>query len=326
MEATVPTLATYLSDPLEVGEPDVAGPLAVFPLFGPPAELEYQSFAQGRSQGVSIKELGAGASVGDLIVHNPTGLPVLLFEGEEVLGAQQNRTFDISVLVPGLSTLQIPVSCVEAGRWDGRRHAESFAPAPQAAYPSLRRMKNRAVLSAVAAGAEARADQNAVWNEVDDKLNSLAASAPTRAMHDGYEARRHQIDDLTQACNLKPSQTGTLVAIGGSFTVLDRVSQPSVFASLFEPLVQGYALDALNVGDAAAPSIDAAREVIEHVTNAPILERDGLGLGRDVRLSGVEVTGAGVVSAGELVQLSAFVGVGDAVRGGSIRRPSRRIR
>src|SRR5436190_13153078 len=99
METAVPRLTTYLKEPLDVGEPDVAGPLAVFPLFGPPAHFEYQSFAQGLAHGVSIKELAGGASVNDLVVTNPTELPVLLFEGEEVLGAQQNRTFDVSVLV-----------------------------------------------------------------------------------------------------------------------------------------------------------------------------------------------------------------------------------
>ena len=33
----------------------------------------------------------------DLVVVNPTAVAVLLYEGEEVLGAQQNRTFDVSV-------------------------------------------------------------------------------------------------------------------------------------------------------------------------------------------------------------------------------------
>src|SRR4051812_44578122 len=118
MEAVVPILNSYLEGRLVVGEPDVAGRLAVFPLFGPPARFEYQSFAQGGAHGVSVKELPGGASVNDLVVHNPTGLPVLLFEGEEVLGAQQNRTFDISVLVAANSTLEVPVSCVEQRRWD----------------------------------------------------------------------------------------------------------------------------------------------------------------------------------------------------------------
>jgi hypothetical protein len=263
-------------------------------------------------------------------VTNPTTLPVLLFEGEEVLGAQQNRTFDVSALVPAQSTLRVPVSCVEAGRWDGRRHREDFAPAPQAAYPTLRRLKNEAVHAAMARGAEARADQGAVWNEVDHKLDALSASAPTRALHDGYEARRPELRELTSACTLKPAQTGMLVAIGGRFSVLDRVSQPSVLASLFEPLLQGYALDALVGADAAPPSVEDAEAFVGTVAASPTLERDGIGLGRDLRLNSGGLTGAGVVVGDELAQLSVFARNGErarpTLRSASSRRPSRRRR
>src|SRR3954470_19961804 len=142
-QIALPTLHDHLAEPLRVGAPDVRGPLAVFPLFGPPPRLDYRSFAQASALGVSITELEGGASVNDLFVVNPLDKPVLLYEGEEVLGAQQNRTFDVSVLVPAQTSLQVPVSCVEHGRWDGSRHAEVFSPAPQAAYPTLRRRKNR---------------------------------------------------------------------------------------------------------------------------------------------------------------------------------------
>ena len=101
--------------------------------------MEYVAFAEACGRGVTIKELPGGASVNDLIVHNPTELTVLLYEGEEVLGAQQNRTFDISVLVAAGTSLPVPVSCVEQGRWDHRRHDEAFAPAPQAAHPRAAR-------------------------------------------------------------------------------------------------------------------------------------------------------------------------------------------
>ena len=134
-------IAELLAEPLRVGEPDVTGPLAVFPIFGPAPRAEYLPFAAARAQGFRIGELQAGASVNDLLVENPTDSNVLLYEGEEVLGAQQNRTFDMSVLVGAGSKLHVPVSCVEAGRWDGARHAEDFEAAPQTAYPELRRQK-----------------------------------------------------------------------------------------------------------------------------------------------------------------------------------------
>ena len=48
--------------------------------------------------------------------------------------------------------------------------------------------------------------------------------------------------------NRRDGQLGALVAIGGRFSVLDWVGRADVFAALHGPLVQGYALDALEVG------------------------------------------------------------------------------
>src|SRR5688500_18117627 len=93
------TLRELLTEPLHVGDPDVVGPLAVFPIFGAAPRAEYVPFAEARTHGCRIRELEGGASVNDLLVENPTDSNVLLYEGEEVLGAQQNRTFDVSVLV-----------------------------------------------------------------------------------------------------------------------------------------------------------------------------------------------------------------------------------
>ena len=325
-----PALNDHLAEPLRLGEPDVHGPLAVFPIFGPEPELDYVSFAQGRAAGLSIKELEGGASVNDLIVLNPTDHAVLLYEGEEVLGAQQNRTFDVSVLVGARSQLQVPVSCVEAGRWDGSRHDESFAPAPQTAYPALRSLKNRAARQAVASGMAPRAMQSEVWAEVAEKSDRMGVVSETGAMHDIYDGRRDRLGEFQRAIRLHDGQTGALVLIGGRPAVLDHVSRPEVFAALHVPLVQGYALDALEVVDApAAPPLDAAEAFLRATLEARITEHDGIGLGRDVRFAEAGVAGAGLVAGQELIQLTAFPDSGpDSASGDTprarIRRPSRR--
>src|SRR5690348_17263208 len=120
-------LSAALAGPIEVGAPDVAGALAVYPLFGPAAKLDYLAFAAAHEQ-VAINELERAASVNDLVVQNSASKPVLLYEGEEVIGAQQNRVIDVSILVAAKARTRIPVSCVEQGRWDGRRHRERFRP------------------------------------------------------------------------------------------------------------------------------------------------------------------------------------------------------
>src|SRR3954453_16970290 len=121
-----PSPTPLLPDHVTLGEPDRSGPLTVFPVLGEPGSLEYLSFAEASAHGCVVRELEP-ASVNDVLVVNPLDVPVLLYEGEEVQGAQQDRTVDLAVLVPAGARQRVAVSCVEAGRWDGARRGEAFA-------------------------------------------------------------------------------------------------------------------------------------------------------------------------------------------------------
>ena len=147
-------------------------------------------------------------------------------------------------------------------------------------------------------------------------------------------ADRDRLAELTAPIEMHGSQTGMLVAIGGRFTVLDAVSQPDVLDSLFAPLVQGYALDALDApATAKAPSTDEAKAFLERILALAVTEHDGIGLGRELRATGPGLAGAGLVAADELVQLSVFAADTDtpgpaprpgAARAARVLRPSRR--
>ena len=300
----MPTLAPKLT----VADPDVVGSLAVFPLIADrvPA-VRYVSFAAAVGSGATVRELDGGASVNDLVVHNPLDVPVLLYEGEEVLGAQQNRTFDVSALVAAGTKLHVPVSCVEAGRWDGARHAEPFAASPQAAYPQLRRVKNTHARERLAAGEDARAVQGEVWRDVAEKSRRHGVHSATGAMHDVFERHRAHLDAVARAVEPRCSQVGALVAIGGRFVVLDHVSEVDAWSALHEPLARGYALDALEVADGANPSTDDARDFVELLLRAPCTPTRTVGLGEGVRFDFGGLAGTGLTCDGELVALTAFL-------------------
>lgn len=296
------TLSDLLAAPLVVGEPDVAGPLAVFPVFGPPPRLEYRSFAEASAAGARVAERPEGASVNDLVVDNPLSVAVLLYEGEELLGAQQNRVLDVSVLVAAGARVDVPVSCVEAGRWDGDRHDEAFAPAPQAAYPALRRVKNlQATHSPVS-----RSVQSEVWREVGEKAARMEVASPTGAMHDVFERRRRDVAELAGAIRRRDGQTGMVVAVGGTVGVCDVVSRADVFAALHGRLVQGYALDALEAPDGPPPPAVVARAVLHRACRARLTARPSADLGDDARFAEPDLHGSALVHDGELVALSAF--------------------
>lgn len=326
------TIDKYLSEPLTVGEPDVSGPIAVYPVFGPEPVQTYTSMSRAQALGFKVKEQSGGGSVRDVIVSNPTGSAVLIYEGEEVLGGQQNRTFDKSVLIGPGETLAAPVSCVEAGRWDGSRNAEDFRPSPQAADPDLRRRKAQAAHRARMAGMEERADQGQVWSAVAERSATLGVRSPTGASSEAFDRHRDRLRASASAINLREGQIGMIFQVGGTVLTLDLVSRPEVFADLHAPLVQGYCLDALgrNTPARVNGTVKADR-FLSKVAGNRIFENDGIGMGRGFRFENDRAVGSGLVSGDELIQLSVFTNRPDSsgpaagsTRRTRINRPSRR--
>jgi ARG/rhodanese/phosphatase superfamily protein len=282
---------------VHIDAPDVSGPFAVFPLVAAEAPLEYVSFAEAATRGVKITELPGRASVNDLLVVNPLDVAVLLYEGEELLGAQQNRTVDAAVLVPAGATMEVPVSCVERNRWDGSRHREPLAPSPQTAFPALRAQKSTRMRAAMAAGAIARADQGEVWDAVGPE-----------AMEKEFRDRGPGLDELAAAVRRRPGQTGALVAVNGRFTVADHVSRADVWAALCGPLVRGYALEALRAGDAGAraPSAQDARAWLRDALGTAVRRAPAVGLGERVHFDGAHAGGTGLAVGDHLVQVGVY--------------------
>ena len=91
----------------------------VIPLVGGPAPvLMYLSLSSALKDGkLRVTEVSESGSVPELVVFNDAEEPILLIDGEELVGAKQNRILNSSILVAARSKLTVPVSCTEAGRW-----------------------------------------------------------------------------------------------------------------------------------------------------------------------------------------------------------------
>jgi hypothetical protein len=112
----VKPLAQALCD-LIPGAPVTHGALTVFPLLaGERPEPGWLTLAEA-GEAVTIEEVSEGGDVPTLRLTSAAGCPVLLLDGEELIGAKQNRILNTTVLVAAHSHLTIPVSCVEQGRW-----------------------------------------------------------------------------------------------------------------------------------------------------------------------------------------------------------------
>ena len=307
-----------------VKEPLVRGPLALYPLFTlAPAAPAYLTGPEADRLGVlRVAEKPGGATVPELTVHNTGALPLLLLEGETLVGAKQNRTLDASVLVPAGAAADIAVSCVEAGRWG----------APRASTRSLRHAPAdlRRVKTATLAREQLRASkQAAVWSRIARYEQELGAASPTSAMEDVAESRTADVSSLVASSRPLPNQCGVAVAIGATVRGFDCFDKPSTLAVYWDSLVAGYALDAVGAPtDADAPAPGVVEALAAAAATAPRASGAPAGLGDSATFAGDVIVGTELRWFDAYVHVSAFVDetVRSSDPAGSRARPVRPIR
>ena len=289
---------------IQLGEPVEHRGIVIAPLFPRRTpDAAYVTLEQALPLGFRVEEVSEQGSVPELVVRNPTDSDVLLYDGEELLGAKQNRILNVSVLVAAGAKTLIPVSCVEEGRW--RRRSVRFDSAPHASHPELRRRK----VEQLAATPLARgAAQGIVWDAVREKASRLHAHSPTGAQSDMFRSRAEELRALEGAFALVPGQCGAVLALGDTLC-LDYVSRPDAFVSLYPKLLLGYLLDAIERLDGMPTSTDQLDRFVAAVSAGATLRQPSAGRGEDIRLRGVGVVGSGLALDEELVQLSAFATV-----------------
>src|SRR5262249_52735467 len=121
----MPQQLTERLQTVQVAEPCQVGGLQVFGLrWETGRRFSYTTLDEGlAAQSLQISEVNEGGSVPTLQVANQADTLAFLMAGEQLVGAKQNRVLNASIMVAAKTTLPIPVSCVEAGRWAYRsRH------------------------------------------------------------------------------------------------------------------------------------------------------------------------------------------------------------
>ena len=259
-----------------------------------------------------ITELSEGGSVPELQFVNESDFPVFLLDGEELLGAKQNRVLNLSILAPAKQTLTVPVSCVEAGRWN--RQSAEFAAAPRAHYAAGRASKMEQVSHdmMMSAGVSRHSDQSEVWRDISRKSARMEVASPTSAMSEIFETHSDSVEDYVSAFSAGENQVGGIFAINGEVVGMELFDSPEMFQKMFAKLLRSYALDAIEKPTEktskmpSVPSQEGARALLEQIKTAKQERFAAVGLGEDVRLKADGIAGAALEYENRLVHLSAF--------------------
>ncbi len=300
-------IAEYLAR-IQLGGVQICENLGVVPLLFPGnGGPEYMTLKEALERGAMIvTEVSEGGSVPELKVINKGDAAVLLLDGEELVGAKQNRVLNTTILVGAHMEAVIPVSCTEHGRWSYT--SREFMDSDVVMYAKARREKARDVTMNLKTSAGYRSNQGAVWEGIEEMRMNAEVSAPTGAMKDVFEQKALDLNEYIEAIPLIPGQNGMMVFINGAIVGFDILSRSAAYASLHTKLLKSYAMEALldRKRHFPVPAIEAAKGFLRAADMIEEKKYRSTGLGWDYRFEAPGKVGSALVHEDSVIHMAFF--------------------
>ncbi|MDW7773735.1 MAG: DUF6569 family protein [Desulfobulbaceae bacterium] len=281
--------------------------------------VDYLLLDEALEQGtLKVTEIDKDGSVPDLKVINRSGKMVLIFDGEELVGAKQNRIVNTTILLASESETTIPVSCVEQGRWS--HSSDHFYSEKRMSPSAMRRNKSEQVMESMSMKEGFRSDQGRIWSEIRERQARRSAQSPTGRMSELYNKDRPLLDEYLLQFRPVENQLGALFLINGKVSGLDGFGSSEILTRVFPKLVESYAIDALDMyrpDDTEQTNGIDPELFLRGCLKAKNEERPSVALGTDCRLSSGDRIGAALVFQDRVLHLSLFAREAGEERQGS---------
>ncbi|MDI6643573.1 MAG: hypothetical protein QME14_00820 [Methanobacteriaceae archaeon] len=282
--------------------------MSVIPLYNIGYEFKYITLKEALEANLlTVTEIDESGSVPELKVINKADVPVLLLDGEELVGAKQNRVLNTTILLKQNSETVIPVSCTEEGRWS--YSSRKFSESGNVASYRVRRSKSSSVHESLKIRGEYRSNQSAVWDEIENISRRANVNSHTRAMRDVYQSKSKDLDKYLESFPPSDGQKGLLVMINGEVMGLDILSSSEAYKILHQKLLKSYALEALLAEDDAKEKlnkIEQAQKFIDDACSSRDEKHDSIGYGFDHRLEGPSMVGSSLTYQDQVIHTAFF--------------------
>jgi hypothetical protein len=321
-------IANYFEG-LKIGRQQSFKNLAIYPLLSDYAvTFDYLTLDQALGQNtIEIHEISKDGSVPELKVVNKASTMVLILDGEELVGAKQNRIVNTTILVPAEAEIVIPVSCVEQGRWSD--DSSVFSSKERIMSSNMRAMKSQQVSDSVRDRGSFRSEQGAIWDEVSKKAHRRGAVSPSMAMSEIYEKEKPAINQYIKEFKNIDSQVGAAFMINGEIAGMDCFGKPETFSAVFKKLIGSYALDAIDFfeeGQEHKVLKSKLTSFIKNSVKAPVHAQKSVGEGMDCRLETKKITGFALCHEEQIPHMSIFTKTDIDKQGARMQSFSRRKR
>lgn len=292
-----------LNKNIELLDPQVHENLAIIPLKTERSYVDILTLKKGFELGLAkVKECDT-SQVNTLIVKNRAVTPLLLIDSEEVVGGDQNRIVNATILIDAKSEMKIPVSCTEQGRW---------------AYKSEFKQSNyianyRTRMAKEYASRRGQSYQNVIWSSINELEAENEFASPTSAMEESYENLKVNHAKIIKEFDIIPEQNGVLIIVDGEIKGFELFLNPEIYKEFHEKILKSYLIDSKIENKTFAINVDAARAVINNAFDSTFERKQNNGVEEAFEFENDEGLGTLYTYKDQIIHLSYFKKLEDII-------------
>lgn len=288
---------------IELLDPQVHENMAIIPLKTERTYLDILTLKKGFELGLAEVKECENSQVNTLIVENHAVTPLILIDGEEVVGGDQNRIVNATILIDAKSEMKIPVSCTEKGRW---AYKSEFKQSDYIANYKTRRAKEYASRSSASY-------QDVIWSSINNLETENAFASPTSAMEESYENLKVTHNQIIKEFNIVPGQNGVLVIVDGEIKGFELFLNSEIYKEFHEKILKSYLIDSKIENKTFTINVDAARVVINNALNSTFEEKKNNGVEEAFEFENDEGIGTLYTFKDHIIHLSYFKKLDDMI-------------
>jgi len=300
---------SQLINQISFGTPQSYNNLTMVPLLKEEDEkIQYTSLKKALAENlIEITEVNEVGHVPELKVVNKSDEYILIIDGEQFVGAKQNRIINASILIDKHSHTIINVACVEEGRWSYK--SKNFGDSDFMLEKNIREKKMMSVLTSLKTANYFRADQGEIWDEVHNFQMKVNFRSKTSSMEDAYKSREKELKDFSKSFQVRPMQRGMLIFVDGKISGIEYLSSKEVFSEYFEKILHSYTagafFDQKNVIE-QVDYLDEAKKFLLSLSDSKESKFKSIGLGDDIRLESNSTLASALIVNDEVIHLVGF--------------------
>jgi len=258
---------------------------------------------------IEVMEISESGSVNNINILNHSKDFVFFMDGDILVGAKQNRVLNTSVLLFPESKTNIPVSCIESGRW--RYSGTRFSGSDYSAPLQMRSAKAHQVKKNLEMKEAYEADQGIMWRRVRDYEKSYNAFSETSNLSDIYDSNKDNFESFIKIFECEKDANGIAVFMKNKLLSLDFFNRTDIFNGYFPKILKGAAMEAYSMKDTEKSMEEAeakykALDFFDKFDTMKIDIHKGVCAGEERRFETEELTGFELVYNDNLIHLTAL--------------------